>query len=134
MRRSRSKRLLERDSTSASYVARTYSVVRRPGTISFDEGFSSNEPALAFSALRAPEARRLDDRSWPSDGLPARRVVSAGANGARLECQPGGAGHACIRQPPPAVRWRADVRSYRTFPPTTTRPRGMGGRDRRLTA
>ena len=67
--------------------------------------FSTNDPALDASASRAPGARRLDLRSGPSHGLPSGRVVPAGAMGTRLECESGGAGHARIRQPPPALRW-----------------------------
>ena len=108
--------------TSARDVVRTSGGVRHPGTIPADEGSSINESALDFPALRASGARRFDFRSRQSHGLPAGRIVPAGATGARLECQPGGAAHACVGQPPPTRRscggrpTSSDVRADRDAP------------------
>jgi hypothetical protein len=60
---------------------------------------------LALSTSRARCARRPDFRRRPSHGLPSDRVVPTGESGARLECESGGAAHACVGQAPPTRRW-----------------------------
>lgn len=69
-------------------------------------GFDPHDDAdLLLSTSRARCAHRPDFRRRPRYGLPSDRVVPAGATGARLECQPGGAADACVGQTPPAHRW-----------------------------
>ena len=71
--------------------------------------------------LNAP---RLVVRHRPSHGLPSRTGVPAGASGAWLGRQPGGAAHACLRSSPlrdvrPAVALpHRSHRGGRTPPPT----------------
>jgi hypothetical protein len=61
---------------------------------------AGDDAHLVFSAPRARRAHRSDLWRRPSHGLSSDRVVPAGAVRPRLECEPGGASHACLRLAP----------------------------------
>ena len=65
----------------------------------------SDEADLTLYTSRARCARRPDFRRGPSYGLPSDRVVPTGEIGARLECESGGAAHACVGQALSTRRW-----------------------------